>query len=149
MFGEESLFGGKDKHKIFDERNLEDLFVKKSRDKRQICLGGILAVYRNLRENSEYHLRYHEASKFFTREMELRRNYREASFMPSILRKKLVQTILSSLKLYQYVETSSHSFIIRNNWWRRNLFSLVGIYHWLSDYGGSLLYPFLIFAVCR
>jgi hypothetical protein len=37
-----------------------------------------MAVYRNLRENYEFRLRYDEAGKFFIREMELKRKYREA-----------------------------------------------------------------------
>ena len=36
-----------------------------------------MAVYRNLRENYEYRLRYDEAGKFFIKEMELKRKYRE------------------------------------------------------------------------
>ena len=35
------------------------------------------AVYRNLRENYEFRLRYDEAGKFFIKEMELKRRYRE------------------------------------------------------------------------
>ena len=33
----------------------------------------VIAIYRNLRENCEYWLRYDEASQFFMREMELKR----------------------------------------------------------------------------
>lgn len=36
-----------------------------------------MAVYRNLRENYEYRLRYDEAGKFFIKEMELKRQYRQ------------------------------------------------------------------------
>ena len=36
-----------------------------------------MAVYRNLRENYEFRLRYDEAGKFFMKEMELKRRYRE------------------------------------------------------------------------
>jgi uncharacterized protein YjbI with pentapeptide repeats len=36
----------------------------------------VLSIYRNLRENYEFQLRYDEAGKFFIREMELKRNYR-------------------------------------------------------------------------
>jgi hypothetical protein len=39
-------------------------------------LGSVKTIYRNLRENYEYRLRYDEAGKFFIREMELTRNYR-------------------------------------------------------------------------
>jgi hypothetical protein len=44
----------------------------------ELSLGSIKAVYRNLRENYEYRMRYDEADQFFIREMELKRIYREA-----------------------------------------------------------------------
>ena len=40
-------------------------------------MGGIVTVYRNLRENYEQSFRYEEADKFFLREMKLKRRYRE------------------------------------------------------------------------
>jgi hypothetical protein len=61
----------KDRFKIIEERWLEE-----SREN-LINLEGAMAVYRDLRENYEFRLRYDEAGKFFTREMELKRNYRE------------------------------------------------------------------------
>jgi uncharacterized protein YjbI with pentapeptide repeats len=65
--------------------NKEFTFVIK-RDKNKIevypsklefSLGSVMAVYRNLRENYEFRLRYDEAGQFFIREMELKRNYRQ------------------------------------------------------------------------
>ena len=44
---------------------------------KDIKLGGVLAVYRNLRENYEYRLKYDEAGEFFIREIEMKRNYRQ------------------------------------------------------------------------
>jgi hypothetical protein len=35
----------------------------------------VMSIYRNLRENYEYCLRYDEAGEFFKKEMELKRNY--------------------------------------------------------------------------
>ena len=35
----------------------------------EVSLGSVMAVYRNLRENYEYRLRYDEAGKFFRNEM--------------------------------------------------------------------------------
>ena len=58
-------------------------------------------------------MRYDEASQFFIREMELKRNYRE---VPS-------------------KEEVENSEIKQNNWFRRNLFSLTGWYYHLSRYG--------------
>jgi uncharacterized protein YeeX (DUF496 family) len=42
-----------------------------------VSLGLVLSVYRNLRENYEFRLRYDDAGKFFIKEMELKRKYRE------------------------------------------------------------------------
>jgi uncharacterized protein YjbI with pentapeptide repeats len=43
----------------------------------EVNLESVKAIYRNLRENYEYRLRYDEAGEFFIREMELRRKYSE------------------------------------------------------------------------
>jgi uncharacterized protein YjbI with pentapeptide repeats len=84
---------------------------------RSYGLGKTITVYRNLRENYEYRLRYEEASEFFIREMEIRRNYRE-------------------------VRTNNSYEVKRNGLLRRNL-SLTGIYHNLFEYGESLRKPIL------
>ena len=56
---------------------------------RKFCLR--LKTYRNLRENCEFRLRYDEAGKFFIREMELKRKYREVlSPNDSIMVNKMV-----------------------------------------------------------
>jgi hypothetical protein len=49
--------------KIFEE-------VEKDKD---LTLDNVLAVYRGLRENYDYHLKYEESGKFFVNEMRLRR----------------------------------------------------------------------------
>jgi len=74
-----------------------------------------MAVYRNLTENYEFRLRYNEAGKFFIKEMELKRRYRE---------------VLS--------EGASNIIVKPNCWFRRNL-SLTGLYHHLSRYAENLL----------
>ena len=66
-------------------------------------------------------MRYDEAGQFFIREMELKRKYRE---VPS-------------------KEEEGSLEVIRNNWFRRNLFSLTGWYYHLSRYGESLWRPTL------
>ena len=81
-----------------------------------------MAVYRNLRENYEYRLRYDEAGKFFIKEMELKRWYRE--------------------KKNTSRDGSSTYNVVRNGWLRRN-FSLTGVYYHLSRYGEDLLRPTL------
>lgn len=49
----------------------------KEEPERDVSLELVLSVYRNLRENYEFRLRYDDAGKFFIREMELKRKYRE------------------------------------------------------------------------
>jgi hypothetical protein len=78
-------------------------------------LGGVKAIYRNLRENYE-----------FIREMELKRNYREIPL---------------------YTDEGYDLLIIKNRWFRRNLFSLTGWYYHLSRYGEDILRPTLAGAV--
>jgi hypothetical protein len=89
-----------------DERLLEDKIKEKDTHSTKDCnLGSIKAVYRGLRENYEYRMRYDEADQFFIREMELKRMYKE---IPSS-------------------EEDANSFEIKqNNWFKRNLFSLTG-----------------------
>lgn len=67
-FSDNVKFGGIDGYSI-----IEDIEGRKNPD---ICsMGTILSIYRNLRENYEYRLRYDEAGKFFIKEMELKREY--------------------------------------------------------------------------
>ena len=81
---------------------------------KRAVLGNIKALYRNLRENYEYRLRYDEAGrKFFIREMELKRKYRET-------------------------DTGAK----KNDWFARN-FSLTGIYR-LASYGEKFRMPIIL-----
>jgi hypothetical protein len=80
----------------------------------------IKAIYRNLRENYEYNLRYEEASEFFKREMELKRNYKQTTVDDGISVKK-------NDRLRRYI-------------------SLTGLYYILSLYGESLLRPTIFLA---
>jgi predicted anti-sigma-YlaC factor YlaD len=109
-----------------EERNIkkrfkviEEKWLKESPEKIN-TLGSVMSVYRNLRENYEFRLRYDEAGEFFIREMELKRNYRE---------------VLSP--------DSSKTIVKQNRWPRRNL-SLTGLYYHLSRYVEDLLRPTLI-----
>src|SRR5919112_5517195 len=103
---------------------MKDYWKRKFKEKdghtKDFNLGSIKAVYRNLRENYEYRMRYDEAGQFFIREMELKRKYRE-----------VVST----------KEENSSLEIKQNNWFRRNLFSLTGWYYHLSRYGESIWRP--------
>ena len=103
---------GKDSFTVIEEKWLEQSHP-------DISLGSVMAVYRNLRENYEYRLRYDEAGKFFIKEMELKRKYRE---------------VLSE---------DGSSRVKPNCWFRKNL-SLTSLYYHLSQYGENLLRPTLI-----
>jgi hypothetical protein len=81
-------------------------------------LGAELSVYRNLRENYEFRMRYDEAGEFFIREMEMKRKY------------KVKRT---GANMYTY---SLKPWIVRN-------LSLTGLYYNLSEYGQSVLRPTL------
>lgn len=77
-FGEGVQFGDNDEFTTFDEKRLINYNnFKKENDRSRVNLGNVLSLYRGLRENYEYRLRYDEASKLFIKEMELRRNYKE------------------------------------------------------------------------
>ena len=59
-----------DRFKIRDERLLEkEVKEKDGHTIKDFNLGSIKAVYRSLRENYEYRMRYDEAGQFFIREM--------------------------------------------------------------------------------
>ena len=81
-----------------------------------------MAVYRNLRENYEFRLRYDEAGQFFMKEMELKRKYREEVINAGEERSVVIK---------------------RNGPFSRNL-SLTGLYYHLSNYGESIRKPTLI-----
>jgi pentapeptide repeat protein len=109
----------KDRFKMVDERLLEEKIKDEDSHTEDFNLGSIKAVYRSLRENYEYRMRYDEAGQFFIREMELKRKYREV----------ISKEVQNTLEIKQ------------NNWFRRNLFSLTGWYYHLSRYGESLWRP--------
>jgi hypothetical protein len=106
--------------------------IKRNKNKMEVYqsnlefgLGTGMAVYRNLRENYEFRLRYDEAGRFFIKEMELKRNYRETISQDD------KDTVIK---------------IKRNGWLRRNI-SLTGLYYHLSRYGNesrNILYEFLV-----
>jgi len=122
-FSEKARWGDrvKDRFKVLDERQLEEKIKESdSQTTKDLNLGSIKAVYRNLRENYEYRMRYDEAGQFFVREMELKRKYREV------------------------VSPKDDGFEVKvkqNNLFRRNLFSLTGWYYILSRYGESIRNP--------
>jgi uncharacterized protein YjbI with pentapeptide repeats len=140
-FSENASWGGKkakeDRFKIIDERLLEkEVKEKDGHTTKDFNLGTIKAVYRSLRENYEYRMRYDEAGQFFIREMELKRKYREI-----VSSKEEVEE--ESQPEPEKEQEEDILEIKRNNWFRRNLFSLTGWYYHLSRYGESLWRPTL------
>lgn len=69
-FGEKTIWGLDDRFDIYDANQLRQ-------NPSQYNLGDVLAVYRNLRENYEFRLKYEEAGKCFVKEMQLRRYYED------------------------------------------------------------------------
>jgi hypothetical protein len=55
-----------------DSEQMNAIF-KRMENKRDLTLDNVLAVYRGLRDNYDYHLRYEESGRFFINEMRLRR----------------------------------------------------------------------------
>ena len=136
FFDENSRFGeleSKNKNeifKIFDERRFEkcvdtnETVTSSKLKKQKLSLGSILTSYRNLRENYEYRLRYDDAGQFFVREMEIKRKYREK------------------------FSTSEQTGIPKeNNWFIRNFFSFIGLYHIICEYGESSTRPLILFGI--
>jgi hypothetical protein len=114
-FAEEAFWGGDKGFTVLDERELElKLKGKKSGVENDPELESIKAIYRNLRENCEYRLRYDDAGQFFIREMELKRNYSK----------------------------NDKGEIIKTDRFRRN-FSLTGFYR-LASYGERFIMPILL-----
>ena len=127
-------YGDKNEYKILEENEIENSLMNHEKVQ-NIRLGSILAVYRSLRENYEYRLRYDEAGEFFIREMEMKRKYKEVGSKKndgptngiSVKNKNDGQIIIE---------------IRRNNWIIRN-FSITGLYYHLSRYGQSFSRPSL------
>ena len=117
-FGDKIAWGDKkDDFSIIEEEWLQ----QKSAGKKpsiDVSLELALSVFRNLRENYEFRLRYDAAGKLFIKEMELKRNFREVPTK----------------------EEKDALMIKKNNWVRRH-FSLNGLYYHFSRYGESISRP--------
>lgn len=146
-FSDKVTWGGDDKFTIIEEeilvKGLE--LRKKSKLKNKpidINLEIVLAVYRNLRENYEFRLRYEDAGKFFIKEMNLKRKYREAPSV-SVLKCKLIK-VFRVKHANIYTPGPKIENVVKENGYPRRHFSLTGLYYHLSDYGESILKPTLI-----
>ena len=138
-FSDRARWGKDDKFKVLEEELLEYALHEKKKlvenENQRVSLGSVMAVYRNLRENYEFRLRYDEAGKFFIKEMELKRKYKEKE------EKNTSGSSDSSSTDPKTVVTIS-----RNGWLSRNL-SLTGLYYHLSNYGESIAKPTIIGAI--
>jgi hypothetical protein len=132
-FSDRARWRNEDKFKVVEEEMLENSLPEKSLQ--QVSLGSVKAVYRNLRENYEFRLRYDEAGKFFTKEMELKRKYKE---------KEEKNTLGSGDG--SSTDPKTVVTISRNGWLRRNM-SLTGLYYHFSNYGESIAKPTIIGAI--
>ena len=96
----------------------------------------VKAIYRGLRENYEYRLRYGEAGQFFVREMDLKRVYN--SKKSEIYQKNEIER-LEKLR----IPNLSVNLVppVENNKIIRNLLSLTGWYRILALYGEDLKRP--------
>jgi uncharacterized protein YjbI with pentapeptide repeats len=94
----------------------------------------VKAIYRGLRENYEYRLRYGEAGEFFVKEMELKRVYNTKQ--SEVNRKNKIKRLkIPNLKESNLVPPIENNKIIRN------LLSLTGWYRILALYGEDLRRP--------
>ena len=168
-FSDRAKWGKKDRFKVIEEQWLEDyvkdinlrkkdkklrektkehypkviVIVPKEYEIEKITLDDVMTVYRNLRENYEFRLRYDEAGKFFINEMELKRKYTYSSTLSCRFKNKLYH-------LYKKPRRDGNSQLPqieyklrKNNLLERNL-SLTGLYHLFSNYGESIVRPTLI-----
>ena len=98
-------------YQIYDE-----WLIEREQDP-ELQLESVMDVYRNLRENYDFSLRYEIAGEFFVREMDLKRKYRD-NLNPKGKRTVLKNKIIRRIGMY-------------------------AIYCWISQYGHSLTRPLL------
>ena len=155
-FSDTVTWGGHDKFTTIEEKMLiEDVECRKkdkswkrpiegfSKDQ-SLSLELVLSVYRNLRENYEFRLRYGDAGKFFTKEMELKRKYTDSHSIASVFKLKLIKL----LKKLGFVNVNAPepkiNYVLRENGWLRKHFSLTALYYHFSNYGESIIRPTII-----
>jgi hypothetical protein len=132
--------------KLGKEKKLENEHEQENEIKR-ISLDLVLYVYRRLRENYEFKLKFDEAGKFFIKEMELKRKYREAPSLSAVFKRKLIK-LLKKLKLVNAnVQEPKIEYVLKQNGRLTRHFSLTGLYYHLSTYGESIVKPTIIGAI--
>jgi hypothetical protein len=128
-------------------KNVDKPIEKRDNEGQSIIAEVVLSVYRNLRENYEFRLRYGDAGKFFIKEMELKRKYRESPSVSAVFKSKLIK-LLKKLKLVN-INTPEPKIEseLKLNWWGRRNLSLTGLYFHFSKYGESIVRPTIIAAI--
>lgn len=99
------------KFMIYDEWLLEN------EQEPLLHLEDVMDIYRNLRENHDFYLKYEIGGEFFVREMELKRKYKKN-------------------------KTPSSKETVKRKWYEK--ISLYGIYNIISQYGHSLYRPIYV-----
>lgn len=122
-FGGNTIWGGNDKYTIADDTEL----VK---NPEKFNLSSVLAVYRNLRENYEFHLMYEEAGQFFVKEMELKRIYFQDSSDDNKTKIKKIKRYFSITNCYNVLSKYGES-LKRVSVWSLILFSAALIYFFI------------------
>jgi uncharacterized protein YjbI with pentapeptide repeats len=137
--------GGKKDFRIMEEESLRKAANnKESIGNKFVTLELVLSIYRNLRENYEFRLRYDDAGRFFINEMELKRKYRE---VPSISDFKLrLINAYKKLKRDQSPPPEVVYHLEKTGPIRRN-FSLTGLYYHFSRYGESIARPTIVWII--
>jgi hypothetical protein len=121
-FASNTRWGKKDDLKVIEEVWFDKLSNNESlgKEDQKVSLEDVLSVYRNLRENYEFRLRFSDAGRFFIKEMEIKR------------KNKLIKS--------QYELEFPYK---KKNWAERNI-SLTGLYYHLSRYGEDILRPTML-----
>jgi hypothetical protein len=137
--------GGKKGFEIMEEDSLRKRGKRKAPIRNEmITLELVLSIYRNLRENYEFRLRYDDAGRFFIKEMELKRKYRE---VPSISDLKLRLVNLCKKLIRDQSPYPEVTYRLEENSRFRRHFSLTGLYYHFSRYGESISRPAAIGAI--
>ena len=94
------------RYKIIDEKMLEN------KEEPDLDLESVMDVYRNLRDNYDYQLRYDVAGEFFVREMEIKRKYKKNKPSASVktLHKNCLRQRVSILGVYNLIAQYGHSY---------------------------------------
>jgi hypothetical protein len=104
---------------------IEEAWLKHETEKpiedRKLLLDEVISTYKNLRAAYEFRRGNDQVNKFFIRQMEIKRKYREVQL--------------------KNLQSEDKRVVYKNNWFRRNFFTLFGWDHLLSNYGESLWRP--------